>query len=81
MTAVLLRKSTSFPKGETIPEHINSMIDLVNVVTRINEHLKGVKITQKSEPLGQWERFLLIEKIPEFVDRKLLIAKIKQIIN
>jgi len=46
------------------------MIDLLNVIIRINEHLKGQKITQKPEPLGQWERLLLIEKIPEYINRQ-----------
>jgi hypothetical protein len=81
MSSVLLRKTITVLKNETIPEHIEAMINLQNVLIRIEEHLKGTKISQKFEPLGQWERFLMIDKIPDFVDRKELITKIKSITN
>lgn len=30
------------------------MISLINVIQRIDEHIKGNKITQKPQPNGQW---------------------------
>jgi hypothetical protein len=47
MAAVILRKLTPFPKSETLPQHVEAMISMLNVLLRINEHLRGVKITQK----------------------------------
>lgn len=81
MSSVLLRKTIPMLKNEAIPEHIEAMINLQNVLIRIEDHLKGTKISQKLESSGQWERFLMIDKIPDFVDRKELINKIKSITN